>query len=273
MSTLRAYGDESGLHDGAPCFVLAGWAAKDDVWTALDGTWKETLQDAGLQAGQAFHMTDFAAGRRAFEGWNAERRTDLVKALADALLATPALGAGVIIDRKKADGMGLGGHWFSNEPYSAAMPLFLGAVALQSMTRFGAEQQIDIVLDRQKIYADSTLKIFNEMRTEPEGAFLGFGSLTFEESAQHAALQAADMLAFELRKEYESLAAGGTRPRRRLLERLLEGERVLVLDITGEAGSLDQMLRAKWRQDASLPFRIGLRPGSSKKVSVPWPGK
>ena len=269
MGRLRCYGDESGLHDEAPCFVLAGWIAHEEEWVSFELRWRDALRGHGVPDDVPFHMTDCEGGYREYKGWSREKRTALVTDLADVLLATKAFGVGTVIDRRKAATAGLGGHWFAVEPYSAAFPRFLGAACIPWSVFFGAEERVDFVMDRQEVFADSTLTLFKDQVEAKDPLLDRCGELRFANAADYGALQAADLLAFELRKDSEAIADGGTRPMRRLLRRLTESGRVAAIDITSEAEKLNLLLRDKWERDGGLTVREGRRPGSSKKRFFP----
>jgi hypothetical protein len=62
---LVAAFDASGKED-QPCLVVAGFLASHSDWQAFHNAWTERLEKEGLGY---FHMVDFAANRKQFEGW------------------------------------------------------------------------------------------------------------------------------------------------------------------------------------------------------------
>ena len=81
-------------------------------------------------------------------------------------------------------------------------------------------------------------------------------------------LQAADIFAFELRKETEARRVQPTRPARRSWLRLYATNRIAMYDATDQAHSLGLFLHQKYAMDGGIMMRLGKKPGTSKKMFV-----
>lgn len=84
VGVLWAYFDESGEHargSGMLRRLTLGCAiARREDWEALEVRWNEVLVDAGIDQ---FHMSDFEARKPPFEGWDNEKRRDILGRLID----------------------------------------------------------------------------------------------------------------------------------------------------------------------------------------------
>src|SRR5437016_4840115 len=125
LISLTCYEDESGLHDSAPVFVMAGWIAPDSEWIVFDERWRAILKNAGL-GDKPYHSTDCEHGWGACKGWSVEAREALTFALVDVIRETRAIGGAIALDRKLPDNSSLGAQTMATEPYPLAVPLFLG---------------------------------------------------------------------------------------------------------------------------------------------------
>ena len=67
MSFLTIQYDDSGTHPESSIAVAACYGSTVEQWKEFDRNWNEFRRDAGFEV---FHMTDFAASRRAFQGWD-----------------------------------------------------------------------------------------------------------------------------------------------------------------------------------------------------------
>lgn len=61
---LTAYGDETGIHDGAPVAIRGGFVLDSEKWKAFGKYWNARLAQDGLDH---FHMSVFKADKRPFD--------------------------------------------------------------------------------------------------------------------------------------------------------------------------------------------------------------
>lgn len=268
MTDLICYGDESGIHDEAPVFVLAGWIAPEDEWAGFMPRWRDALRIAGHPEGVPFHMTDFGSSRRAFEGWSDDRRLGLITSLIDVIVGTNVFGCGMVVDRERARSLGVGGEWFATEPYTASFPLFESHCFSRGGAFFDAGPRISFVMDRQEVFGHAMKTTHDSRRGAPNPISEQMGSLEFRDSLGNPPLQAADLLAFEIRKEIEARRMQPIRPARRSWLRLNATDRIAMYDATDGARSLGLLLHLKYARDGGIMMRQGKKPGTSKKVFV-----
>lgn len=156
----------------------------------------------------------------------------------------------------------------SIEPYTVAIPMFLGIVEEVAGLEFtDAAERIACIFERQKVYAASTLAIFDSVNTNPRPGesplFRRIRTLAFGDSVEHTPLQAADLLAFEIRKHYEVVyGAVPARPERRSFARLNEGDRLWIMD-RDVSPDLNQAIHQSYLAHGGINVRRG-GPGSPK---------
>jgi hypothetical protein len=86
---LDAYLDESGVHGGAVACVIAGYYGGRGEWRRFEKGWRKAFADHGVPLAQ-FHALHLVKRRRYFsaaEGWDQERYSSFVAALASAITA------------------------------------------------------------------------------------------------------------------------------------------------------------------------------------------
>ena len=75
---ISSYFDESGTHDGSLVIVVAGLVSTPIRWEKLAKEWQRVLERAGLDD---FHTADCCTGYGVFQGWEPERRKQLLISL------------------------------------------------------------------------------------------------------------------------------------------------------------------------------------------------
>ncbi len=224
---LTAYFDETGhSSDTAQRFVgMAGFVAPMLNWEFFEANWKAALNRFDLPY---FHMKDFAQFRGAFRGWTEDQRRELFNALLRIITESGAMTLGSIVplaEYKKVTGERQA-HWI--EPYYICMVSCISLVsAFHSHTSF---KQVALVFSEQAEFKHQALGLLEDIRQHYVFAQKAL-SPSFLNMREHVALQAADLLAYEMKKEYERRTfRPDTQPRygylkleRRLLERNFDG--------------------------------------------------
>ena len=100
-SHLWAYGDESGIHQGAKYCLIFGQIASDLQWKLFNGLWTAVLDRHGVEE---FHSTDFFQPGRLqssgnpYHGWPKARRLLFLSELLDVAEACTLLPIGGAVD-------------------------------------------------------------------------------------------------------------------------------------------------------------------------------
>jgi len=198
--SYTAYMDESGTHDGSESVTVAGFISLASMWVDFSAKWQLALNDFGLDY---FHMTDFANRVGPYASWTErDRRLRLARLLT--IIAENTLGSvATSIPLKAFDDI------FSRR----AKLICGGAYGLASMVCFMAlsdqlrDQSIDgwinYVFETGAHGAGQITTLFNHNERDPiMKADLRLWSLRFENKRLFLPLQAADILAYELYKDW-----------------------------------------------------------------------
>jgi hypothetical protein len=234
---LRAYCDESGTEGND--FVIAGYVAPASEWQKLETPWNEALQLAGLSE---FKMSDCEMGTGEFAG-----RTDRpeLQALFIALIRSiDARGFAARIDlatyltvrERIAAGLRQGYDPAYLRTFDMEVQ-FITSVLDASVPK---DERIAFIFDQQDEFAFKANQIYaNMLQSHAQRDRLG--PLSFADSKRLPPLQAADMLAYEVHRQFRH----GERPPpdkvRWQSVRLSEGSRVSV-------GFLDEAAIKEWAE-------------------------
>jgi hypothetical protein len=217
---LVAYIDESG-HSRDPKSHFAGMGgliADSADWETFTTEWSGVLSDSGVEGGE-LHMRQFAHSRGPFKGWSEEKRRELMARLVSAIVKIKAVPVGSVVslDAYKAAPEML--RTFYKEPYFIAFQHVTRGAALQALPKewppkaetvsmmyatqreFGATTPKDPDTNLKKGSAHELWSAMKNLTTY--GQWMGEFSTAFPKHC--APLQAADLFAYELVKEYENI--------------------------------------------------------------------
>lgn len=233
--TLTAYFDESGhSKDPKSRFCgMGGLIANSAAWDRLSEVWRAALADAGLSG--PFHMRHFAHRRGEFKGWTEEKRQSLFGKLVDVIIEIDAVPTGCVISLDDFNGAPPRLQTFFKGPYFMAFQMATRGAALQALPKeFPFEPQIvDMVFAEQKEFgaiscgtegqerqAGNARQLWLAMKKMTDyGQWMGRFSTDSPENSPP--LQAADLFAYELTKEFENLVKRPDDDMRWALRRIL----------------------------------------------------
>ena len=78
ISVLKAYLDESGVHNGSPVVTIAGYIGTPIAWKRWTRRWVKELQNAGITV---YHAVDAQNRVNEFKNWTEDDVCELVKRL------------------------------------------------------------------------------------------------------------------------------------------------------------------------------------------------
>ena len=220
MFMLRSYMDESG-HSEDPNLHFAGMAgfvARWDQWEIFAPRWIDTLKNAGLK--KPFHMKDFANFQGEFaEGWRSEndlKRKALLGRLLELIVETRAVPVGHIVSlegfRSLTEAQQSG---FAKNPYFISFQHCTRGAAVQGIG-YPADEKVAMVYAYNHEFGTVTApepysvdqagmaaKLWHEMQQSTDfGQWMG--SYASGSPVDCVQLQAADIFAYELTKEFEN---------------------------------------------------------------------
>jgi uncharacterized protein DUF3800 len=214
---LRAFLDESGIHDGSPVLTVAAYVGRPQVWRAWTRKWS-----AAKRPIEVFHAVDCANLRNEFDGWKDSRRDAFVAKL------LPVIGAADL------DGAVIGIHLGEfrravrdyedvraalGDPYVACFQWLVQTVVERCELRRHGER-LAFVHEAN----DYELAAFDAFNWLKQYAYLNSVAmtLTFEDKRAYPPLQAADILAYEGNKRLRDVS----RPERRAWTALAAQSRI-----------------------------------------------
>lgn len=219
VAVLKAYLDESGVHDGSPVLTVAAYTAKPKTWRDWTRTW-----NAAKRPIRVYHAADAANLSGEFEGWEKPAMNALAARLlpviADAEIAGVVagihLGEFEKATKDRPDLRGLIGH-----PYGACFHWLVGQI-VRLQNKLGSAERIAFVHENND-HQGHALESFDWIKQN-----VNFGdraiSLSFGTKADYVPLQAADILAYEANKRLRD----PSKPERRAWAALKPKQNVMV---------------------------------------------
>lgn len=197
LAVLTAYIDESGTHDGSPIFALAGCVSDSKGWEAFDRRWRKFLAHYELET---FHMNKFENRIRPYDNWtDRQRRKALARAL-DITSQTVLFCFGSALVRKDFNALSDGDKALLGNEYLICANHCAQIIA-NWQKKTGRDEFVAHVYDTttgahmMREVAANTLN--NDMLRKKFQLL----SITFSRAREFAALQAADLVAYEVAKQ------------------------------------------------------------------------
>lgn len=225
---LHAYFDASYSEPGKRLVVVTGCLAQASKWTEFEPAWQEMLDDEGLEY---FHMTDFEAYQGGYKGWDRPRHIAVIARVIQMMAQSVefVVSRAVVVEDFK---------WAESRNDSLLGRNAFGFCFIQCL------QEIAVWADQHEVIGpigyvvesgDRHGSELEHVRKEVEASAyfrrrFRWNSLTIASKVEQGhpfpliPLQAADIFAFEHRKEIENfyLEGANERPRRWPLHTLLE---------------------------------------------------
>jgi len=203
--------DAGGTHENpdkhgrqAPTVSVAGYLGTASQWYEFDLLWRNRLKADRLAY---FHLSSFMTNRYIFEKcakWGEERKLGLLKDLISTIANNVAYGIGMVVHRADYK------QFLSDEPH---MPVVLGQPyafcsfrcfesGADWLKKVGSNDSINYTFEQGDQYSEQILTTHTFIcRHARLNQRFRLGSLTFA-PGHHRPLQAADMLAWELNREF-----------------------------------------------------------------------
>jgi Protein of unknown function (DUF3800) len=231
FAVLTAYMDESGTHDaegrepGSEVAAIAGYVASYKQWVRFQRGWRRVLNKFGVEI---YHAKDCAHRKGEFKGWSDDKRRNFYIALTEVINEAGLRGLGGLVP--------LGAYntvlpdWARAEirhPY-----YFCFAVMMRTLRKyrdaFSLREPIEFIFDRKKGYQGALTEMFEKLRDESPNHRGYLGEIYFRSKDSLTPLQAADHLAYEVRRYAADQLVGSSRPTRGTMEALMKRRRLMV---------------------------------------------
>jgi hypothetical protein len=217
---ISFYGDES--ETTGKVFTLAGFMAAPNGWDHFVPKWREMLCDTGPYPVDAFHSADIEAARPPFDGWPIEDRRKLVENALDLLTDTNVCANLYAVSCT-----------FVIPDFHAMDPAFLGNIAktyewcyrvlLRSILRSWVFNGYDFIFDEKEKVKGRVEAHFKHAKAILDGDpnFAGkLNDIIWRDDRKVIPLQAADLLAYEIRRHTWNRIEKGESPMRSAYQRI-----------------------------------------------------
>lgn len=209
MTVFTAYLDASRDEGDSNTYAIAGFISDTERWGTFDSEWQGVL---GKYEIQAFHMTDYESSYRAFKNWgrNDPRKIPLLTDLLEVIARNTVASAGYSVSQSMYNAVVSPevNKYVGGSPYFL---LFLNLVlGVESMMDDAAKMAAGVPYDWQMNYvlargdkgSGTVVKEWMAKASLPTRLETRTLDVSIaKDNTKHLALQAADILAFEGRKQ------------------------------------------------------------------------
>jgi hypothetical protein len=199
LMVWQVYADESGKGQ-QPVFVLAGWLADSTAWASFSADWKRVLSEPPTI--QYFHMVEAWHRNKQFQGWSIEARDAKVGRLASLVKQYVKCGIHCLVFQAAYHLHIKGIDKQFNDPYVISSYLLM-IDAVKFFASKGIAEPIDFIFDKQPKESNKVQSLYGDfIQLVPDEYRALIGAQPRYENDKHfVALQAADMLAWHIRRE------------------------------------------------------------------------
>jgi hypothetical protein len=284
---LTAYMDEAG-HSEDPTlhFVgMAGFVAPRKNWQSFEEKWQPTLDEYGLE--EPFHMKDFAHSVKQFKGWTKEKKEELFGKLLEIIHKTKAKPIGAVISLEGYASLTQSQQKLFYNPYITVFQICTRGMTITGMPvphidlrpgeevsmvysynqEFGAVQTAPYSVNQ----AGRAESLWHEMKRLTDfGKWMGaYASSTPSETVQ---LQAADIFAYELCKEFENRINRPNDEMRFGLQQILKMSRIPIpmIRLLDRKELLRIVLENRWPCQVGVEELEGKQELSARQAMEKW---
>lgn len=201
LAFLQAYIDDSGSEDGERHLYMAGYLHTAEAWSLFSETWQEALeQDPSIEY---LKMSEANSLRGEFSGWSEAARDNKIFLLTTVIKYFEPVSFHVSVSRKL-----FSEHITPNAPYALKSPHFLCvssimAVVAKYIDSLPEKVPVDFIFDRQEGVQFDISLFFEQLiggLSKSEKSLIA-KTPVFADDKEFLPLQAADLLAWHLRKQ------------------------------------------------------------------------
>jgi hypothetical protein len=220
---VALYGDESESHE-PHVFTLAGFVASPSAWENFIPAWREMLCSVGPYPVEALHTNVLERGRPPFDGWVREEREALIARAVDILTDTTlcanlyAISCTFMLDELNDRIPCIFEKAKTQEIYERCY-----RVVFENILKFSPFKGIDFIFDRKAKVEGRVQAHFEAAKAELDKDPDTNGRLNeciFRDDRKFMPLQAADLLAFEIRRRVWDKSRDASAPLRPTYQKL-----------------------------------------------------
>jgi hypothetical protein len=189
--------DESGHSSETEFFAVAAFVAEDADWEVFNTRWQTALADSGAPY---LHMREFAHRVGTFNGWTEEQRRGLLSKCVGAINSIRAIAVGAAISVSDFKTLPGEAQTALQDPFFCCFQEVVRGAAINACFE-PPGTRVRMIFSRQDEFGPKAGQLWAAMREEIDVRDR-MESLTFQDMRAVPALQAADLLAYELRHYY-----------------------------------------------------------------------
>ena len=194
---IVGYFDESGHSSGTEFFSLAAFVSNKLEWKKFDKQWRKALKQNDAPY---LHMREFAHFRGPFTSWSEEQRRSLLSGCVTAINSINAIAVGAVMSVEDFNALDSESQIKLQDPFFCCFQEVVRCVALNAVLE-QENLKAHMVFSQQDGFRSKAITLWDEM-TRHSDIRTHLGSLKFINMRDVPALQAADLLAYELRHFY-----------------------------------------------------------------------
>jgi hypothetical protein len=263
MLMLAAYVDESGHSKDPKCrFVgLAGFVATAAQWDVFQLQWKGALDE--FNDGEEFHAKEFyrRSSQSKYTNWSQEKKDGFIARLTGSLEAAQAKAVGCIVSLDHYEQLKESERRATVDPYYMAFQEVTKGLALSGSPIMNDDLKVDpvsMVYAYQKEYgatdAGRAMQLWNIIKSHPDkfiwAEWMGTYASAFPR--EMLPLQAADLFAYELTREFEEWAKPSPKTMRKALKSIIRSQKGnLLIKLYDRSAMLDMLWNSGAFSDAT----------------------
>jgi hypothetical protein len=256
---MIAYFDESGHFDDPNLHFtgMSGFVAPARVWREVEVRWAAVLARYSIMG--PFHMREFAHGIGQYEDWSRSRKDELYRALIATLVAAELIPTGCVVSNGAFNSLKQAQQRLLRSPYFTALQECIRGATTQVL--MFEPETVDMVFAEQIEHgtlrargeehaanAGRTERLYYEIKNSLPLLGQYMGKYGCGRPADTIPLQAADVLVYEMVKDYENLVTSKRAMRRSYRELMRKTgthplvkylDRLMLLSILQESGYVD----------------------------------
>lgn len=262
---ITAYMDESGASSDSDFVCIGGLVAAGEAWEMLEYEWREALEEFEITD---FHMKFYAHSSGQYKKWKGdqERRNEVYGRFMRLVYDAQAMPFGAVVPMVAWRKWSKTAQDAMRDPYFICLQYCIDAAAHRAeLIGLPRDETIAAVFSRNRPFEAMAGNYWTGIKNaSPWGDRLG--NYIFDDAKRVGALQAADIVAYEIRKYHEDLIKRpGTEPRWGYQRILALSERIMGLIMIKYYGEEDLEKFGRWIEEDVQREREELRSKRGRK--------
>lgn len=195
---LTAFFDESGHFATSGFFSVASFVAQKTEWPVFSDNWRTALHESGAPY---LHMREFAHSVGPYASWTERQRRGLMSGCLAAINATRAVAVGAVLQVDDFNVLSDECRSRMQNPFFCCLQEVVRGAAINGVFE-DPSAKVDMVFSVQDEFHGKAV-LLHEAMTRMSDVKKRIGTLSFMDMRDHPELQAADLLAYELRHHYQ----------------------------------------------------------------------